>query len=444
MIKNNNKAKPFEFRPYQLQVAKALEVDGYKRIIMLWPRRSGKDFSLFYLCVRRALSGKPIVIYYIFPTFNMARNSLWNALSISGEKILDMAPDSLCKKNSSEMRIEFFNGSQIQFIGSDTYHRMRGSNPGMCIFSEYAYQNPMAYQVVKPILAANGGTAIFASTPFAKNHYYDLYNRALKNDDWFTVKLTAYDTKHIPEKELEEEKESMSDDFFQQEYMCSFEAGAEGAIYAKYLQKIKLNNQVGQVPWDSSIPVQTAWDIGVRDSTNIVFFQLTPTNNIRVIDYYENNNEGLEHYVKYVKSKPYDYSHHIAPHDIAVREWQSNMTRMAKAQQLGIDFTIAPKLSVYDGIEAVRSSFNKFFIDEVKCVKLIKALASYRYEWNSKAQVYGTKPLHSWESNACDALRMMAVTLSRLNPSTSPDELDARYRNAMHGGTIQSLNSDFF
>lgn len=445
--KRSSPVTDFEFRSYQLPVAKALEQDKFRRLILLLPRRSGKDFLMFYLCVRAALSGKPIVIYYIFPTFTMARRSLWSALSISGDRILDMAPDSICKKNSAEMKITFFNGSQIQFVGSDQYSRLRGSNPAMCVFSEYAYQNPMAYEVVRPILAANLGTAIFASTPFAKNHFFDLYNRAVKDKNWFTYKLTVEDTKHISLKELAEEKASMSDDFFQQEYHCSFEAGAEGAIYAKYLQKIKLNNQVTDVPWDSSLPVVTAWDIGVRDSTTIIFFQITASGSFRVIDYYENSQEGLEHYVKYIKSKPYDYSNHIAPHDIAVTEWQSNITRMAKAQQLGINFIIAPKLSVYDGIEAVRSAFNRFFIDENKCEKLLKALSSYRYEWDSRRQVYNTKPLHSWESDSCDSLRMFAVSINKLTDSSSPEDLDRRYQQAMRGnnaGNTASLESDFF
>lgn len=67
----------------------------------------------------------------------------------------------------------------------------------------------------------------------------------------------------------------------------------------------------------------------------------------------------FEHYVKVLEQKPYTYGKHIAPHDIKVQEFGSGLTRIEKARQLGIRFTIAPDLSIEDGIEAVRSTLNK-------------------------------------------------------------------------------------
>src|SRR5690606_2818021 len=104
-----------------------------------------------------------------------------------------------------------------------------------------------------------------------------------------------------------------------------------------------------------------------------------------VIDYYENKDYGLDHYAKVLQQRPYVYGHHIAPHDIQVREWAAGgVTRLDKARQLGINFTVAPRLSIEDGIESVRTLFNKLWIDEVKCAALIKALESYRREYDNK------------------------------------------------------------
>ena len=99
---------------------------------------------------------------------------------------------------------------------------------------------------------------------------------------------------------------------------------------------------------------------------------------------YENSKEGLEHYASIISNKPYSYSKHIAPHDIAVREFGSGITRLEKAAQLGVEFTVAPNLSVVDGIEAVRSAFSKVWIDDRNCAPLIKALENYRQEFDSK------------------------------------------------------------
>ena len=116
---------------------------------------------------------------------------------------------------------------------------------------------------------------------------------------------------------------------------------------------MKLRGQISQVPWENGFKVHTAWDLGVRDSTTIIFFQVIGQT-VRIIDCYENNKEGLEHYVKLLESKPYTYGKHIAPHDIAVREFGTGMTRIDKARQLGINFTLATNIGIEDGIEAVR------------------------------------------------------------------------------------------
>src|ERR1044072_322094 len=129
----------------------------------------------------------------------------------------------------------------------------------------------------------------------------------------------------------------MSEDLIQQEYYTSFEMGVEGAYYARYMDKMRIDGRIGDVPWEANHKVHTAWDIGVRDSTTIIFFQAIGTT-VRIIDSYENSKQGLEHYISVLEAKPYSYGRHIAPHDIQVKEWGSGMTRLEKARQLGIKF----------------------------------------------------------------------------------------------------------
>src|SRR5690606_37344303 len=176
---------------------------------------------------------------------------------------------------------------------------------------------------------------------------------------------------------------------------CSFTMGVEGAYYAKYLDNLRLKNQIGQVLYEPAFPVHTAWDLGVRDSTTIIFFQLIGTS-IHIIDCYDKTKEGLEHYVKVLRSKEYMYGKHIAPHDIQVREFGSGITRIEKARQLGIKFTLAGNYSLEDGIEAVRSNLPKMYFDEKRCGPLIKALENYRQEFDVKKKVYKSVPLHDW------------------------------------------------
>ena len=73
--------------------------------------------------------------------------------------------------------------------------------------------------------------------------------------------------------------------------------------------------------YDAALCVDKALDLGVYDSTAIIFFQQL-ANQILIIDYYENNREGLPHYVQLVKDKEYVYGDHYAPHDIEVQNFR--------------------------------------------------------------------------------------------------------------------------
>lgn len=429
----------FKWRDYQLPLLDALENKKYLRAIAIWPRRAGKDLTAFNYLIRAALR-KVGVYFIIYPTYSQGRKILWDSMTNDGTRFLDFIPPELIEgTNSTEMKIRLKNGSLIQVVGSDNADALVGTNAIGMIFSEFALQDPRAYQFLRPVLTANGGWALFISTPRGKNSFWELYQIATNNPDvWFVSKLTVLDTGHISLHEIEREKATgeMSDDLIQQEYFCSFELGVEGAYYVKYLDRMRIKGQIGIVPFEVGFKVHTCWDIGVRDSTSIIFFQ-TIGQTVRIIDCYENSKVGLEHYVKildeYSTKNGYKYGRHFAPHDIAVKEWGSGMTRIEKAKQLGIKFDVTPDLSISDGIEALRSAFSKIWIDEVKCKQLIKALENYRQEYDVKRKVYKDHPLHDWSSHFADCARYLAINLPKTRDGLSPEELDRRYKEAMYG-----------
>lgn len=396
---------------------------------------SGKDITAFNLTLRQALR-KVGVYFYIFPTYSQGRKVIWDSITNDGKKFLDFIPKELVSAtNSTEMKISLTNGSIIQLIGSENVDSIVGTNPCGIIFSEYALQDPRAYQFMRPVLTANDGWAMFCSTPRGKNSFYDLYKIGLQNPaHWFVYKLTVEDTKHISLEDIEQERNSgeMSEDLILQEYYCSFEMGVEGSYYGKYMDKIREAGQITSVPYEVGHKVHTAWDLGMRDSTTIIFFQ-TIGQTIRVIDCYENSQHGLEHYAKVLQAKPYVYGKHIAPHDIKVRELGSGMSRIEKAKQLGISFVVAPGVSIADGIEVVRTTINKMYFDEGKCKPLIKAIENYRQEYDAKKKTYKNHPLHDWSSHFCDCLRYLCISLPKTHDGLTPEDLERRYQNAMHG-----------
>jgi phage terminase large subunit len=155
----------FQPRPYQLPILDAIENKGYKRVIAIMPRRAGKDVMAFNLCIRQCLK-RVCVIYYIFPTYSQGRKALFDSIMTNGMRFLDFIPKELIESiNSQEMKIRFINGSIFQVVGSDNIDSLMGTNPQGVVFSEYALQDPRAYQFIRPILAANAGWALFITTP---------------------------------------------------------------------------------------------------------------------------------------------------------------------------------------------------------------------------------------------------------------------------------------
>lgn len=413
---------------------------GYKRAMLVHPRRAGKDILCWNIAIRYLIQN-PCIAYYLFPEYSQCRKALWDSMTIDGQRFLDYIPQELIEnKNNIEMKIRFKNGSLLQLCGSDNYNSLMGTNPKLCVFSEFALQDEMAWNYMRPILAANDGIALFISTPRGYNHMHKMFEMASNNDDWFVQFLTSDDTNHISQEALEEERKTMAEDLFLQEFYCSFSRGVEGSIYAKTLNTMRLRGQIGNVPHEPGKRVCTSWDIG-RDATAIIFFQVNGQS-VSIIDYYEKSNENLEHFVGILQEKAqrygYVYHKHLFPHDLRVTEWAGpKFTRKEKARQLGIDASIVPEVSLEDGIEYVQTTLPRLWIDEERCQRLIKCLENYRFEYDSKRQTYKRVPLHNWASHGADSMRYLALGLPQCRTGTSAAELDKRFEETIRGENMR-------
>jgi hypothetical protein len=136
------------------------------------------------------------------------------------------------------------------------------------------------------------------------------------------------------------------------------------------------------------------------DDEMAIWFVQRVGREIRLIDYYANSGEGLAHYAKVLKRAPYNYSRHIGPHDIEVRELGTGKSRKETAEEMGLrPFEVAPKLEVQDGIEAVRNLLPRCWFDAEKCADGIRALKNYRKDWDENRGVWLPRPRHDWASH---------------------------------------------
>ena len=434
-------------RWYQAPILDAIENKGYRRVMAILPRRAGKDITAWDVIKRQAVI-RPGLYWYLLPTYAQGKKVIADGMTNDGKRFMDYFPKELVASyNSQEMKLKLINNSIIQIVGTDNVDTLVGANPIGCVFSEYALQDPRAYQFIRPMLDANDGWALFISTPRGKNHMWELWNIAQSNPkQWFSYRLTVEETAHVS---LEDIRESvrmgeMSEDLVQQEWFCSFELGVEGSIYGKQIDRMKLEGRIGIVPWETSAKVSTAWDIG-RDTTAIIWFQVIGQV-IRIIDYYEKAQEDLAYFAKIILEKPYIYHKHFGPHDIGVTEWGSGISRIEKGRSLGLRFSTriennrirssVPQVSLDDGIEHLRAIFPKLWIDQQRCSQLIKNLENYRREFDPVKKTYKSTPLHSYASHCADAARYMALALPQCREGTSSEELDKRFAEARYGNQL--------
>ena len=403
---SDKKSIKIPYRPRELQ--KYLHDSLGRFNVVVCHRRVGKTvFSINEMiksAVKDIMAGKTAPRYaYLAPLFKQAKTVAWDEL----KRLLRDFPDA--KFNEAELRADFM-GARIQLYGADNPDTLRGIYLDGVILDEYAQMNPKMYsEVIRPALSDRKGWAIFIGTPKGKNEFYDIYHSAKEKKGWKRFLFKASETGILDEEELEMARQDMAETEYEQEYECSWSAALRGAYYAKELEQAYTDERVGKVPYDPSKQVVTAWDLGVSDSTAIWFAQFDGKA-INVIDYYENSGEGLPHYIDVLNSKGYRYGAHIAPHDIVVREFSTGKSRKDLAFSLGIDFQVAPKLKVMDGIDTVRTTINRCWFDEGKTKKGLDALLQYRSSYDDKKKVWSQKPVHDWTSHASDAFRYLCIT----------------------------------
>jgi phage terminase large subunit len=409
----------WEPRPYQKNLWRYLEGGG-KRAVAVWSRRSGKD-SLALNWTASAAVQRVGTYFHCAPEAKHCRKITFDSIDSAGRRCINQAfPDVIRSGiNENEMRIKLKNGSVWQAVGSDSYDALVGTNPVGIVFSEFALADPRAWEYVRPILAENNGWALFISTPRGENHFADLYNMAKESPDWFAELLTVEDTGHISMEAIDRERAAgMPESMIKQEFYCSFTSGVAGSYYGEAMELATNEGRITNVPWESSLEVHTAFDLGLDDATAIWFFQRTPQE-IRLIDYLEDSGQPLDHYVKELNRKPYSYGSHFLPHDIEVREMTSGRSRRSMLRSLGMEVSVVRKSPVEDGINAVRSILPRCWFDATKCARGIKALRSYRTEYDASLGTFRAKPLHDWSCHAADAFRYLALSIARVDRTAS-------------------------
>ena len=404
-----------------------LQADLHKRLsdkrwgVVVCHRRFGKTVMAINHLLRDAiLCEKPNPRFaYIAPTYRQAKAVAWDYLKQFAEKI------PMVRFHETELRCDLPNGARIQLLGAENPASLRGLYlDGVCLDEMADMPESLFPEVIRPALSDRKGYAVFIGTPRGHNAFYELYDAAKAQDDWVTAVYKASETGILDDEELRAAETMMSADQFAQEYECSWVANVPGAIYGKELQASFEQDRICNVPYDSGHKVHTFWDLGIGDSTAVIFVQ-NVGRAVHVIDYFEARNEGLPFYARMLAERGYLYGNHHAPHDIEVRELGSGKSRREVAYELGINFRVVPKLAVEDGIHAAQLLIERAYFDRDNCKLLLEALRHYHRAYNERTRSFRASPVHDWSSHAADAFRYLAIGLKEDRGFSRPPQIKA-------------------
>ena len=411
---------PYEPRPLQLEIHRALDEKRFG--VVVCHRRFGKTvMGINQLTKGAATCERERPRFgYIAPTLKQAKAVAWDYLKHYTQPIPGVS------YNETELRADLPNDARIRLFGADNPDALRGIYLDGVVLDEFPLMQGRTWsEVIRPLLTDRQGWALFIGTPNGKNAFWDIYQAAEGASNWYRAAFKASETGVIPQSELEDARRMMTEDEYAQEFECSFEASVRGAVYAKELAQVRAQGRMTRVPYDPLLPVHTAWDLGVGDSTAIWFAQLVGAER-RIVDYYEASGEGLQHYAAVLDRKGYKYGRHLAPPDIEVRELGSGRSRKEIAAGLGVKFETVKAMKLEDGINAARMILPTCYFDADKCKQGIECLQNYRWDFNQRMDEFKPTPVHDWASHGADAFRYLALGLREL-PSMKPLKIDMKW-----------------
>lgn len=184
-----------------------------------------------------------------------------------------------------------------------------------------------------------------------------------------------------------------------------------GAIFAQEIKKVILEERRGNVPYDSSRPVHTFWDLGHSDHTAIWFVQQVGME-YNLINYYQNHLQKIGHYLEYLQSCKYVYGKHYIPHDGDAETLASRSIKKIMLDAYPKGVIVVPRVPrKVIGINAARIVFDLCNFDEVLTADGWQCLTRYCYKINEKTGKYSQEPDHNEHSHGADAFLCFAQSL---------------------------------
>lgn len=369
--------------------------------VLVCHRRAGKTVAAVNDLIAHALftEKKHARFAYIAPLYSQAKSIAWDYL-------LQFTASLRTYVNVSELTVELYNGNRIRLYGGDNPDALRGIYLDGVVLDEPAQMKPRLWtEVLLPLLADRKGFAVFIGTPAGKNSFWDTVQRAkVSPEEWYHLELKASTSGILDRAELQRLREQMDEDEYEQEFECSFTAAIKGSYYGKVMNAAA-PRILDSLPFDITRPLNAALDLGFRDDCAGWLWQATP----RGCDYHFAFSEaGLA--VSDIHRMLMEFGFNGVlwlPHDAVAKSMQTGKSVLEQFVALGHRPRLVGRLTVQDGIQAVRShiAHDGTRWSKEGCEEGLEALRQYQRQYNDKTGTFSQAPDHNWASHYSDGFR---------------------------------------
>lgn len=392
----------------QLEVLKALD-EGERWVLLRAGRKFRKTSLMVSWLTEMALKTK-LTCPYIAPSRIQAKNITWNdhiARLLYHFKEIGFP----YKKNELELSVTFpqfnengrvsWDGGKLQLFGVENQEGLRGiSNWGAVGLDEYDdWGEDIWPLIIRPNLSTHLAPAMVSGTPKGYRNLYRLENGGL----FKAFHFTSHDNPDIKKEELEameKEYKSMGMDYYRQEILAEY-MRPYGVVYEAWP-----DTNYKEFDYDPFLPLHVSFDFGVNDPTAVIWIQPNG-GEFRVIDYYEQSDANVEHFVQVIRSKPYKKPD-LFTGDAAgkARDIASNTSPIEAYSKLGIHIRTKDGLQIPDQIRITHKHIPGLMLNSKKTERLKECLLNYKYPEKKSTMVNQSNeiPLHDEFSHGCRAL----------------------------------------
>lgn len=475
IIDRNSNSIPFRLNPIQENVLDNI----HNRNLILKARQLGMStFAVLYLLDETLFKenlSSGIVSYSLEHAQHIFKRIIGHALDTLPSEIKHLA--GIVQRSARE--ISFNNGSSLRV---DT--TLRGGSYPLVLVSEFGKtcaRNPQkAEEVITGTLQAVpvDGKVIIESTGEGNEGFFaemvtEAARRGNENISPLEYKLFFYNWLQEPSYQLEEpvkydvsltdyfnkiEKETsciisqpqrnwyavqekLLGDKLKQEFPStiseSFLSSSDAFYFAEGISKAYQTNRCLYTPlYDALLPVYIAMDIGVNDLTVIAFFQISH-GEVRVIDYYEDKNKGVDFYAKFLlQDKKFLYNTIFLPHDSTKRDalvvsntYERDFQRLFSGT--GTRFHVLKRMDKQLSISHAKIMLDRCVFNVSKVKPFVDQLAKYRKRWSEPLGRYLEEPLHNEASNYADAFQYLSQAVGHLETVSSMSGALQKHKKAV-------------